>query len=269
VPNVSVRGAYALGMEARDVIMCTRIESKSWFWTLVAVATLLASAPAVGLGNHLLRCHHCGKHCQTHQLVEKTVMVPKKVIEIRGKNCVVMKNVEREEKYTVFVMKPDKRAYKKPVCYLDDEVKEQVITKIEPKLVSVPVNRVNHLKVPGEPVCSDELRCHEECTKCGPVCVCEVCPVEKTYLVDSVDAQLYNETQLVIDKSQCNIAYCVKTPKSYTIPCAEEEYFHLVPVERTRKVTVCIPKIEKQNIEVEVTKMVPCKIFVCEACKQH
>jgi hypothetical protein len=248
--------------------MCKRIESKAWFWALTAIATLLSTAPVVSYGSHLLRCHHCGKNCQTHQLVEKTIMVPKRVVEIRGQNCIVTKTVQREEKYTVFVLKPDKREYKKQVCYLDDEVKEQVITKIEPKLVSVPVSRVNNTKVP-QTVCSDEVRCREQCTKCGPVCVCEVCPVEKTYLVDSIEQQQYNETQLVIDKSQCNISYLVKTPKSYTIPCAEEEFYHLVPVERSRTVTVDLPVIEKKNIEVEVTKMVPCKILVCEACRTH
>ena len=248
--------------------MCKRIESKAWFWAIVAAATVLSIAPVTSYGNHLLRCHHCGKNCQIHQLVEKTVLVPKRVVEIRGQNCVVTKCVEREEKYTVFVLKPDKREYKKKICYLDDEVKEQVITKIEPKLVSVPVNRLNHTKVPHT-VSSEEERCREVCTTCGPVCVCEVCPVEKTYLVDSVESQQYNEKQLVIDKSQCNIAYLVKTPKSYTIPCAEEEFFQLVPVERTRKVTVELPVIEKKNVEVEVTKMVPCKIMVCEACRPH
>jgi hypothetical protein len=246
--------------------MCKRIESKAWIWAIVAAAAVLSAAPVASYGNHLLRCHHCGKNCQTHQLVEKTVMVPRRVVEVRGQNCVVMKSVEREEKYTVFVLKPDKREYKKKICYLDDEVKEQVITKIEPKLVSVPVARVNHIKVP-ETVCREEERCREVCTKCGPECVCEVCQVEKTYLVDSVASQQTKETQLVMDKSQCNIAYLVKTPKSYTIPCAEEEFYHLVPVERSRKVTVELPVIEKKNVEVEVTRMVPCKILVCEACR--
>lgn len=248
--------------------MCKRIESKAWLWTLVAAAILIGAAPVVGYGDHLLRCHHCGKHCETQHLVEKTVVVPMQICELRGKNCVVMKSVEREEKYTVFVMKPDKRVYKQKVCYLDDEVREQVILKIEPKLVSVPVNRLTHTKVP-QTICSEVERCREECTLCGPVCVCEVCPTYKTVLVDSLDNQTYNETQLVVDKSTCNIAYMVKTPKSKTIDCAEEEFYHLVPVERTRKVCVEVPVIERKNVEVEVTKMVPCKILVCETCKSH
>ena len=248
--------------------MCKRNASNKWPWKAIAAAALLSLAPLAAQGNHFLRCHHCGKNCQTHQLVEKTIMVPRRVVQLQGKNCVVTKEEEREEKYTVFVMKPATREFKKECWYLDDEVKEKLITKIEPKLVSVPVSRTNHVKIP-ETVCIEETRCHQECTKCGPTCVCETCPVEKTYLHDSTELQEYCETQLVIDKTKCTIFYCVKTPKSHKIPCAEEKYFQLVPEERTRKVTVCVPKIEKQNVEVEVTKMMPCKIWVCEACTKR
>lgn len=245
--------------------MQSRIESKGWYWALIAASTLLGLAPVVAQGDQFLRCHRCGKNCQSHQLVEKTIMVPKRVVELRGQNCVVTKEEEKEEKYTVFVMKPKSRDFSKVCWYLDDEVKEQVITKIEPKLVSVPVERTNNVKIP-ETVCTEEVRCREECTKCGPTCVCEVCPVEKTYLHDGKEVENCCEKQLVIDKTKCTIFYCVKTPKSHKIPCATEKYFELVPEERTRKVTVCVPKIEKKNVEVEVTKMLPCKVWVCEPC---
>ncbi len=241
------------------------IQTSRWFWPLLGVVTILSVAPVVVQGDHLLRCHRCGKGCQPHRLVEKTIMVPKTVVELRGQNCVVTKEEEREETYTVFVMEPQKREYKKECWYLDDEIKEQLITKIEPKLVSVPVHRVDHVKVP-ETVCTEETRCREECSKCGPVCVCETCPVEKTYLHDATQESDYCEKQLVIDKSKCTIFYCVKTPKSFKIPCAEENYYTLKPVEKTRKVKVCVPKIERQSVEVEVTKMMPCKVLVCEAC---
>lgn len=248
--------------------MSRHVENRRWFWPVLGLVTLLAAAPAAVQGDHLLRCHRCGKNCQPHRLVEKTVMVPKTVVELRGKNCIVTKEEEREEKYTVFVMKPDKRAYKKECWYLDDEVKEQKIKKIEPKLVSVPVHRTDHIKIP-ETVCTETTRCHEQCTKCGPVCVCETCPVEKTYLHDGISESDYCEKQLVIDQTECTIFYCVKTPKSHKIPCAEEDFFNLVPEERTRKVTVCVPKVERTTVEVEVTKLVPCKVLVCETCCGH
>ena len=45
------------------------------------------------------------------------------------KTCVVKKQVEREETYTVFKVVPVKRTYTKEKCYLKDEVRTKTITQ--------------------------------------------------------------------------------------------------------------------------------------------
>lgn len=225
--------------------------------------------PAILQAEGLLqRCHHCGKSCQTHTLVEKTIMCPVKVIETRVKPCVVQACEEREEKYTAFKVVEDERTIKKECCYLLDEVKSKEIIDKKCQLVDINVSRSKNVLVPQYELAETCVQ-KEVCTKCGPVCVEEVCLEEKARLVpDSRDEQDC-EKQLVFLETKKDFYYCVKTPKKHTIECAKETVFKLEPVEKTRKVQVMVPKIEYQPYEVEVTKMLPKKVLCCVPCSSH
>ncbi len=102
-------------------------------------------ASAVGAGEKAC-CNHCGAH-DCH-LVECTVMVPIMVTETQVKNCIVKKNVEREETYTVFRRVEDKREFKKKCCYLDTEIKSKEITEKKCHIVNNPVIKTYRVKVP-------------------------------------------------------------------------------------------------------------------------
>lgn len=234
------------------------------FLALLAVSSL--SVPAILNASGLFhKCDHCGRECEQHVLVECTVMVPMKVMETRVKYCLVEKTEEREETYTVFEAKPVKREIKKECCYLEDEVKEKKITQKECKIIDVPVSVAKNVKVPLIE-CVEEKVMKEVCTECGPVCVEETCMVEKARMVCDVVVEQKCEPRLVFEKTKKDIFYCVKTPKKQTIECAVEETVELVPVEKTRKVCVTVPKFEKQCYEVETVKMVPKKIQCCAKC---
>lgn len=234
------------------------------FLALVAVSAL--GVPALlNAAGILHKCDTCGKGCEQHVLVECTVMVPMKVMETRVKYCLVEKTEERDEIYTVFEAKPIKREIKKDLCYLEDEVKTKKVTLSECKIVEVPVSIAKNVKVP-QIECVEETVLKEVCTECGPVCVEEKHMVEKARMVDDVRVEQACEPRLVFDKVKKDIFYCVKTPKKQTIDCAVEETVELVPVEKTRKVCVTVPKFEKQCYEVETVKMVPKKIMCCAKC---
>lgn len=234
---------------------------------LFVAASVIASFMTVGLvaNDGPNQCQRCGNPCQTHVLVEKTIMVPMKVIEKRLETCVVETCEEREEKYTCFNVVPETRPFKKECSYLADEVKTKKITESQERLVDIPVTKLSFVKVPQIELVEQVVQ-KEVCTECGKMCVEETCLCEKARMVDSHCTTQKCEPQLIFEKTTKDIFYCVKTPKKYTIDGGEETAMKLVPVEKTRTVSVMVPKIEKNVIEVEVTRMVPKKILCCEKC---
>jgi hypothetical protein len=61
----------------------------------------------------------------------------------------------------------------------------------------------------------------------------------------------------------------VKVPKKEKILCGEEKTCEIVPVEQTRMVTVCVPKLIKVPEVVYVRKMIPQTIYCCPSCAKH
>jgi len=212
-------------------------------------------------------CAKCGKACQQHVLVERTVMVPTVVTEKRLKTCVVENCEEREEKYTCFFVKPETKPITKECCYLADEIKTKSVTTTVGKLVQNPLTRLKKVQIPQVELIEKTI-CEAVCTECGPACVEKTCTCEKTTLVDDFVTEQDCAPQLVFEKTTKDIFYCVKTPKKLKLDCGEETVMKLEPVEKTRKVMVMVPKIEKQIYEVEVTRMVPKKILCCVECSR-
>jgi hypothetical protein len=235
---------------------------------LTGVLTLLLMNPYLASGAGPC-CQHCGAHCESHRLVPKTVMVPIVVTETRIKPCVVEKTEEREETYTVFKRVPVKRKYEKEVCYLEDEVKTKKITKTECHRVTNPVFRTSVVNVPQTEMQTTMVR-EEVCTECGKICVERPCTCQVTRLHKELRSSECQEQDIAFEKMTKDISYCVKTPKIRKELCAEETVYELVPVEKTRKICVCVPEILKKPVDVQVTKMVPKTIYCCEkCCKLH
>ena len=238
-------------------------------YTLAAILALtclpvIESAPAYAD----CRCDHCGSACNTHQLVKKTVMVPCEVTETQLKTCVVKREVEKEETYTVFKRVPVTRKFEKETCYLEDEVKTQTIECKQCKQVENPVVRTFAVNVP---VTETHMgtRQREVCTHCGKVCIEEPCQCQVTRMQRDMRTSNYCEKDVVFETTKKEISYCVKTPKKHTEFCAEETVYVLEPVEKTRKVVVCVPEIIKQPVDVKVVKMLPKTIYCCEKCARH
>ena len=215
-------------------------------------------------------CSSCGKQCESHTLVECTIMCPVKVIETRLKPCVTCVCEEREEKYLAFKVEPEERVIKKECCYLLDEVKSKEITEKDCQIVDINVAKVHNIKVPQYEMV-EVVRQKEICTECGPMCVEETCLEERARMVDDICVEQACEKQLIMHETKKEIFYCVKTPKKQTLECTEETAYKLVPVQKTRKVMVDVPKIEYKPYEVVVTKNVPKKVICCQACanKHH
>ncbi len=230
-------------------------------------AGLFSAAKAIA-GELLAGCHHCGKKCTSYQLVEKTVMVPTVITEKRLRTHVVCNCEEKEEKYTCFVVKPETKPIKKDCCYLADEIKTKTISNTQGKIVNNELTRLKRIQVPQTEMVEKTIQ-REVCTECGPVCVEETCTCPKTTLVDDWTTEQGCAPQLIFETTTKDIFYCVKTPKKHTIDCGEETVMKLQPVEKTRKVMVNVPKIEKEVYEVEVTKMIPKKILCCVECSKH
>lgn len=225
--------------------------------------------PAISQAEGFLhRCAHCGQNCQAQMLVEKTVMCPVQVIETRVKPCLVETCEEREEKYTAFKCVPQTRTIKKELCYLLDEVKSKQIIDKKCQLVDIDVTRTKNVLVPAYELVETCVE-REVCTKCGPVCVEECCIQEKARLAAGTVQEKDTDKQLVFLETKRDFFYCVKTPKKHTIDCANESFYKLEPVEKTRKVQVMVPKIEYVPYEVEVTKMLPKKVLCCIPCSHH
>lgn len=236
----------------------------------VALALISALPGAMVVANHAMhnRCDRCGNPCEHSHLVARTVMVPMEVVETRMKTCVVNKTVERDETYTVFKRVPEKRKFTKQTCYLADEVKTQTVTEKQCHVVMNPVERDYKVNVP-------EVEIHEGtqtrvCHHCGQTyCIEEPCTCTVTRTHEEPRHQSYQEPDVVFTESKKDISYVVKVPKKKTEVCAEETVYKLEPVQKTRKVQVCIPELVKQPVEVKVVKMVEKTIYCCETCSQH
>jgi hypothetical protein len=192
-------------------------------------------------------------------------MVPCTVTETQVKNCIVKKQVEREESYTVFRRIAEKREFKKELCYLDDEVKTQEIEQKTCHIEMNPVVQTYRVKVP---VCETQTEMveTERCIDGEIVVVEEPCTRQVVRESEEVRTRDCERPQVVFETNKCTIDYCVKTPKKYEVPCMEETEYKLVPETRTRKVTACVPKVERQTVEVQVTKMFPKTILCCQHC---
>ncbi len=236
-------------------------------WSLLTMGTLSSSSKSLG-HEPIHGCERCGKACQQHVLVERTVMVPTLVTEKRLKTCIVENCEERDEKYTCFVVKPETTPISKECCYLADEIKSKTVTTSVGKIVQNPLTRLKKVQVPQVELIEKTFT-EEICTECGVACVEKTCTCEKTTLVDDFVTEQDCAPQLIFERTTKDIFYCVKTPKKLKVDCGEETVMKLQPVEKTRKVMVMVPKIEKQVYEVEVTKMVPKKILCCVECSRH
>jgi hypothetical protein len=224
----------------------------------------LASGQVVQ-ANDACRCGHCGSVCQPHKLVPKTIMVPCVVTETRLETCVVKRQVEKDETYTVFQRVPVKRKFEKETCYLEDEVKTQTIECKQCKQVENPVTRVFAVNVPVTET-QVGVRQREVCTHCGKVCIEEPCTCQVTRMQRDMQSTNYCEKDVAFETTKKEISYVVKTPKKHKEFCAEETTYELQPLERTRKVTVCVPEIIKKPVDVQVTKMLQKTIYCCEKC---
>lgn len=207
-----------------------------------------------GLGGH---CGKCGTACHPGHLVACTVWVPMQVTETRSKSCVVMEPQEREETYTVFRRVPEKRTFYREECYLEDEVKTITVTEKQCHLVMNPVERKVKVPVPER-----EVRVYPG-GPCNGGCpqVCEV-----TVLREEEQTVTCEEPDVVFETTKRQMDYCVKVPKTKKTVCTEDTVWKLEPVEKTRKVTVCVPKIVQQPCEVTVCRMVPQTVLCCQKC---
>ena len=221
---------------------------------LIALATTSATAGDC--------CDHCGRNCQT-RLVAKTIMVPTVVVETRMKSHVVRKMVEKEETYTVFKRVPVKQVFEKETCYLDDEIKTQTITQKKCHRVKNPVVRNYAVNVPVEEVrqVAPQSTCDCDHASVGQPCTCKVTRMKR----DMATTQ-YEVDDVVFETITKEISYCIKVPKKHKEFCAEEITYKLEPVEKTRKVQVCVPEIVKKPVETCVTKMLPKVVYCCETC---
>jgi hypothetical protein len=186
-------------------------------------------------------------------------------METRARSQVIYKTEQREETYTVFRRVPKTQKFTKERCYLDDEVRTQMITEKKCHRVMNPVIRMEHVNV-LEPEVREMVVSKQPCTDCDKVCTEEPCVCTVMVKRPDVRTRVCETPDVVFSESKRQIDYCVKVPKKQTIPCAEETVYELVPVEKKRTVEVCVPEIIKEAIEVPVKKMVAKKILCCKSC---
>jgi len=214
-------------------------------------------------------CGMCGAPCAPCRLVECTIMVPMQVTVVRMQPSVVTTTEEREETYTVFQRVPETRQIKREYCYLEDEVHTKTITEKKCHLVQNPAVRTCKVEVPERQI-RHECVADEACPACG--CDEASCaePRQCEVIVPRVEeqTQCFEAPDVVFSTNKRQIDYCVKVPKKKVEVCAEERICKLVPVEKTRTVTVCVPKIVHKPVEVTVTKMMPKKVVCCQSCCQ-
>jgi hypothetical protein len=231
-------------------------------WLCVICVTAIFPS-SLALAAH---CGQCGQQCNEQHLVKKVVLVPTVVTETRVKSRLIEATEEREEKYTVFKRVAKQQKFTKEICYLEDEVKTKTITETKCHRVTNPVERTYGVQVPVEEI-HEGTATRTCCDVCGREVTVETpCSCKKTRLEKETRVQQTEVEDVVFEKVTRQIDYCVKTPKKQVETCAEETVYKLEPVEKTRKVSVCVPKFVKEPIEVQVTKMIPTAIYCCEKC---
>ena len=181
------------------------------------------------------------------------------------KTCVVKKQVEREETYTVFKVVPVKRTYTKEKCYLKDEVRTKTITQEKCHRVSNVVVSEYPVEVPVTEVRSSVVQ-QEVCVDGEAVLVEQPCESQVTKAAQEWQSANCCKEDVVFETTKRDIDYCVKVPKTQKQVCAEETEYKLMPVEKTRKVTVCVPEIVEVPEEVTVCKMVAQTKQCCPKC---
>ncbi|MHB8862189.1 MAG: hypothetical protein ACYC6N_07285 [Pirellulaceae bacterium] len=215
--------------------------------------------------NHQPCCENCGIACSSCDLCDHTVMVPMMVTETRMKTCVVKKQVEREETYTVFKLTPVKRTYTKEKCYLKDEVRTKTVTQEKCHRVSNVIVSEFPVQVPITEVRSSVVQ-NEVCIDGQMVLAEQPCESQVTVLGEEWRSATCCKEDVVFETTKRDIDYCVQVPKTYKQVCAEETEYKLMPVEKTRKVTVCVPEIVEVPEEVTVCKMVAQSKQCCPKC---
>jgi len=232
----------------------------------------LPSPAELHAGNADSCCAECGTPCAACNLVECTVMVPMQVVVTRMQPQVVRETKERQETYTVFKRVHASRQFKREYCYLEDQVKTKTITEKKCHLVRNPAVCTTKVEVPQVQVREEVVApCADPACGCGAACDIEpqVCTREVVVPVIEERSRPTEVPDVVFSTTKRQIDYCVKVPKKKVEVCAEERICKLVPVEKTRTVTVCVPKIVYQPVEVTVTKMMPQKILCCTSCCGH
>ena len=200
--------------------------------------------PQRAMSEHLSACADCGAAAQKSHLVDRVVMVPKMCVETVMKTRCIQVKETRDETYTIFRMKPVKRQIKQEKCYLVDEVHTKEITTEKCHVVDVP-----------------------EITTYPPK-ECRTCDSKAKGGIEisggAIDQGCRKVLATAVTKSE--VSYCVKVPKYKTEVCAEIETFELVPEERTRTISVCVPKIQEYPCDVTVKKWFPKTIQCCSTC---
>ena len=219
-------------------------------------------ASADGSSGQQPSCMVCGA-CTC--VVTKTIMCPVQITETRVKYVTETKTEEHELPYTVFQRVPVTRKYDRECCYLADETKTKVITWKECRRVNNPTVQTYTTQVP-ETECRVGTRQVCRCIDGENVMVEEPYNCEVTVLRPDVGSKNCNQPDVVFETKSDVLSYCVKTPKKHTVECAEETVYKLEPVEKTRKVSVCVPVKVAQPVEVTVCRMVPKTIICCNAC---
>ena len=243
---------------------------------LLTISLCCIQTPLVVSGEP--NCPCCGCSCSKDCLVPVTIKVPTMVTVQRMKSILVTKTEEREQTYTVFKRVPVKKKYYKECCYLDDQVKTKMIEKKRCQLVKndatvkfeakIPLTEYQYHYPPCQCQDCNDPAAQDACNDAS--CPCKVCKVTRLG-VEERTAQC-ERPDVIFHKEKCEIDYCVKVPKRDKQVCMEETVYELVPIEKTRKVTVCVPEYIKVPHEVEVCMMVPKTIWCCPKCckgKKH
>jgi hypothetical protein len=210
----------------------------------------------------------CGVGCSPTCLVTKTIMCPMQITETQVRYVTETKTEEHELPYTVFQRVPVTREYSRECCYLADETKTKVISWKECRRVDNPTVQTYTAQVP-ETECRVGTRQDCRCIDGQQVLVEEPYDYQVTVLRPEVRSRNCNQPDVVFETKSDVLSYCVKTPKKHTVPCGEETVYKLVPVEKTRKVSVCVPVQVAKPVEVTVCRMVPQTVVCCQSCARE
>lgn len=232
---------------------------------LMLQASVATACDRCRAGGHAMRCEVCGGECCPCEIEQHTIMVPMCLTETRMKVRIVKTTKEREETYTVFTSVPQKRTFTKECCYLEPEVKSKEITKTECHRVRNPVTLEDTVLVPVTEM-HTEMQCREVCTICGTKRVAEECTCCVNHGIETPRVQNCTREDVVFEECKKTIDYCVITPKTEKKECGTETVCKLVPIEKTRKVLVCVPEAIKEPVEVKVTRMVAKNVCCCNDC---